>query len=816
MLQELRYSFRMLVKAPGFTAVAVLTLALGIGANTAIFSAVNGIILRPLPYTDSSRLVAISGYKQFPGGIWATMNFSPEVWRKVREQTLAIEQMALYTSADFTLTGETAPEIVSGHQVSSDFFPTMGVHPIAGRPILPADTQPGAKPVAVMSYSLWRSRWGGDNGALQRTIMLNDKPYTIVGVMPPAFNYPADAESKTVWLPLIFLPDQKGNSGSLGATAVARLKKGAMLDAVNAQLKVISADLFPTLPVFGKGGEFRASALKRNFGDLDKALLILLGAVGFVLLISCVNVSGLLLSRGWGRRREVAIRDALGASRSRIIRQFMAESVLLAFCGGALGVFLSIWGVAWLRAITPVNAPEHGKFLVNANMLWFTLAVSLLAGILFGIAPAIQVSARRIGTSPKGSFGASLTGSLSREPRRLRSVLVIVEIALATMLVVGATLMVRSFEKLTSLNLGFRTDHLLTMRANFPKSLCDTRNTDSLAACQLAVSDVVHRMGAISGVQSAAVASTVPLSVWSVAVGLRIEGQKEEISLDSGALIADHLVSPDYFRTLGIRLLSGRSFNDSDTKGSSRVVLVDETFGHKYLGDHPLGQRIGGPPNKNGEPQWMEVIGEVSDTQDTRLDTPPSGEIYVPFAQSTYFQSANFIARTLANPMAVAPALRQAIWSVSKNTPITDLETMDQVVAESVAEPRFRALLLGAFCALGLVLAMVGIYGVISFSVTQRTREIGVRMALGAQPSNVLRMVLREGMLLAGVGILIGIGGTLALGRFLQSSLFGLKATDSATLIGVAVALALVALVASYIPARSAMRVAPMEALRYE
>lgn len=818
LIQDLGYGLRMLRKSPGFTVVAVLTLALGIGANTAIFSAVNGILLKPLPYSDSSQLVDLMGVKRFPGRVEGTINFSPAVWQRVRAQTPAIAQMALWSRGEYTITGDSAPEFVSAAQVSSDFFPLLGVRPLAGRPILPGDTQPAAKPVAVVSYALWRSRWGGYSSALNRTVTLDGKAYTIVGVMPPGFTYPISTVQnggEGVWLPLVLSPGQKDE----GAYPVARLKKGVSLAAANAQLKTVSSRMSADFSGWMAGGELRARALQKNFSDLDNALLILFGAVGFVLLIACFNVSGLLLARGWARHREVAIREALGASRVRIVRQFLTESILLALAGGAVGLLFSLWGVHVLRAITPTNLPEHGHFELNANVLWFTLAISLLTGVLFGLAPAVQASPWRAGAAIRDGFG-SLARSSSRRPRRLRSALVVVEIALAVVLIIGATLVARSFEKLTSVKLGFRTDHIVTLKAKFDKPICDRRNPKSFAGCQAAILDVLDHMRRISGVQSAAATSTIPLDGrWSLVVDLKIEGQARGFSLDSGAVIATRVVSPDYFQTLGISLLSGREFTDGDTTASERVAVVDEVFASKYLGDRALGRRISSGGSESDIPKWMEVVGVVASAHDTDLQQAPSGEIYFPFAQADYLyllSYTNFIVRTAADPTVMTPLLRQAIWSENENTPITDVETMDQIVSSSVAEPRFQALLLGSFGALGMLLAMVGIYGVISYGVTQRTREIGVRIALGARPGNVLRMVIREGMLLAGAGVIAGIAGALALGRVLQSLLFEIKPTDPTTFVGVAVALALVAMAACYIPARRAMKIEPMEALRHE
>ena len=818
LLQDVRYALRMLLKSPGFTAVAVLTLALGIGANTALFSAVNGILLKPLPYASPSQLVDLTAVKDFASGIQGMWNFSPDTWQKVRAQTPVIAQLAFWDRDQYTMTGDAAPQLIPAAQVSSEFFPLLGTKPLIGRPILPGDTQPGAKPVAVISYALWRSRWGGSNAALNQAIVLDDKTYAVVGVMPPGFVYPISTvqSEEGVWLPLILSSAQSGEPRH----PVARLKNGVSLAQANAQLSTVSPRILTSAlnKEFGGmwgGTHFAAHALEKRFSDLDKALLILLGAVGFVLLIACVNVSGLLLARGWARQREVAIREALGASRIRIVLQFLTESILLALAGGAMGLLFAIWGVRVLRAITPQDLPEHGHFVLNANILWFTLAVSLLTGILFGLAPAFQASSRRVGGTIRDGFG-SLAGTSSRRPRRLRSALVVVEIALAVILVIGATLVARSFERLTRVKLGFRTDHIITMDVNFSKSICDPDDGKKLAGCKAAIFDALQRMKSISGVQSAALTSDVPLMRWSLTLNLKIEGQAQEITLGSGVLLSSRSVSPEYFRAFGIPLLSGRAFADSDIVDSQPVAIVDEAFAKRYFGGHALGRRISTGEDKEKHPEWMEIVGVVATSRDTDLQASTSGEIYQPYSQMDYLRDSNFIARTSADPVGMLPALRQAIWSEDKEAPITDVETMDQIVSSSIAEPRFQAILLGSFGALGLLLSMVGIYGVISYGVTQRTREIGVRMALGAQPANVLRMVIRESMLLAVAGIVAGIAGALALGRVLQSLLFEVKPTDPATFVSVAIALALVAAAACYIPARRAMRVDPMEALRYE
>jgi putative ABC transport system permease protein len=805
-LQDMRFGLRMLRKNPGFTAIAVLTLALGIGANAAIFSAVNGILLRQLPYSDASQLVTIEATKTWKiagRDIMGSVVLSSDVWEQVEKQTPAIGRMAPYENGALAITGDAAPEEISAVYVSNDFFPLLGVRPLAGRPILAGDTEPGARPVAVATYALWRERWGGDARAIGRSIVLNQKAYTLIGVMPPQFDFGLYSQAKGVWVPNVANPGKLPES----STAVARLKKGVTLEGVNAQLRAISPRFSKDLSRFGSGMTFGASSVQTNVSDLSDALLALLGAVGFVLLIACVNVSGLLLARGWARQREIAIREALGASSIRIVRQLLTESVLLALGGGALGLLFSIWGVHVLRAITPADLPEHGHFDLNSNILWFTLAVSLLTGILFGLAPAMQASSRRSGTAIRDGFG-SLAGTSSRRPWRLRSVLVVVEIALAVILVIGATLVARSFEKLSSVKLGFRTDHIITMDANL--------GIRSLPGSKAAVFDVLDRMRRISGVQDAAVTSVVPLrGPWSVADDLKIEGHAEDVGLNAGALIASRSVSPDYFRAYGISLLSGRGFTNADTADSQKVAIVDATLAEKYLGNRALGRRISAEKDKKGNPEWAEIVGVVQNARDTDLFRP-TGEVYFPYAQADHFQGANFVVRTSANPALVLPTLRRAVWSEDKEAPITDVETMDQIVSDRVAEPRFQAILLGSFGGLGLILAIGGIYGVVSYGVTQRTREIGLRLALGAQRGNVLRMVIREGITLAGLGIVIGVAGALALTRFLQSLLFEVKPTDPTTFACVGLLLLIVAVAACGIPARRAMRIDPMVALRYE
>lgn len=819
LFQDLRYGARMLVKNPGFTTLAILTLALGIGANSAIFSAVNGILLRHLPFPHPEELVQLSANKVFAGsGVEVGMMFSPSTWQDVRDQSPAIARLAMYAPKQFALTGETAPEIVSGAEVSNDFFQLLGVPPLLGRIVGPADTQPGQERVVVLTYGLWKEL-RGDAQILGRTITLNEQTYTVIAVMPPEFDYAIGEQRsrKGVWVPLIeYARDKK--DAEAGVNVVARLKRGISLAAFDAQLKTVTSRITPQLPEFMRGANLEARNVKPDFGDIQKSLAILMGAVTFVLLIACVNVSALLLGRSFTRQREVAVREALGASKLRIMRQFLTESILLAAAGGCAGIVFAFGGAHALRVIAPPDTVGVDRVQINTDVLWFTLAVTLLTGIVFGMVPALQASAKRSGAALNESLSGSLSKYQSRS-RRLRGALVAFEIALAVILVIGATLVARSFEKLATVELGFRTDHILTMSMTPSPSVCHPGKLDNLDRCILAATEVVRRLRGLPGIETAAVLSSLPLKPSLVAMSLEVEGQKDRAGLEAGSMIAERYVSPEYFQAMGLRLLGGRNFNNTDTKPAPRVAIVNQSFAQRFYSGNAIGRRFnnGNGNSDKGASRWIEVVGVVSDSRDFQLEAKPSPEYYLAFAQSDYFEgSANLIVRTQADPLAMAGAVRRQIWSVDKNAPIAEVKTMDAIVSESVAAPRFRTLLLGAFGALGLLLAMVGVYGVISYAVTQRIHEIGVRMALGAQPRDVLRLVLGEGMLLSAVGIAAGAAGALALTKLLENQLYEIKPSDPVTFITVAVAVAATATLACYVPARRAMRVDPMVALRYE
>ncbi len=821
LLQDIRFAARMLRKSPAFTAVAILTLALGIGANTAIFSAVNGILLEPLPYADVSRLVSI-GTVKVASSTSLYDGVSAGEAKDVAAQCPAIGQIAEFESQSYTLTGQAAPQLLSGANVSGNFFTLLGVRPLLGRPVLHSDTTAGNDHAVVLSYGVWKSLLGGDPRWIGKKIELNDKQYVVLGVMPREFTYGAGDHG--VWLPRVPSLAEIANRASRSAQVVARLRPGATLAEAQAQLGTLSARLAAAYPKTDGGWKLSAEGVEQgelDYGVSRTLLLQLLGAVGFVLLIACVNVGALLLARGWARQKEVAIREALGATRLRIIRQLLAESVLLALAGAALGLLFSVWGIRLVHAAAPPDTPRLGNVQLDLNVLWFTLGISLVAGVLFGLAPAVQVSSRRPGTTFHESLTRALTGFSGRSSGKLRSALVVAEVALAVILVVGAALSVRSFENWAGVDWGFRTDHVLTMTVNFSKAVCDAGNKNSATQCHLAVRDILSRTRTIPGVKKVAVVSTIPHESVGPAMSVSIQGQTQKLGFSNGAPVFYWVVTPDYFDALEVEFIRGRAFASADSQDAGPVVIVDDTFAKKFLSDQPLGKQIsfvGLVPNaKNSQPEWMTVVGEVRNTQVFGPGAAPMPQFYVPYAQSAQNKSiANLIVRTASDPMTMAAAVKRQVWSVDKDAPITNLKTMDQVVAQQYAQPRFQALLLGSFAALGLVLAMVGIYGVISYGATQRTHEIGIRLALGAQRRHVLGMVIREGMLMAGAGVAVGICGAFALDRVLHSLVFEISPADPATYAGVAISVLIVALAACYIPARRAMCVEPMVALRHE
>ncbi len=819
--QDLGYGWRMMRKSPRFTAVAILTLALGVGANSAIFSAVNGILLRPLPYADSSRLVTIHREQIAYGITFGQL-------REIEQQCTALERMVTYTSRRLLLTGGATPKLVGAAYVSSDFFSLLGVKPLLGRPILPEDTQPGNDRVSVLNYGLWTEQFGGDPGIVGQVISVGRTPYTVIGVMPREFgvgiwgSYPVgvgiyDGSYEGMWVPRD--PSPAALNREAGPILIARLKEDATLAQAKAQVEPLSSRFATAYPARAKGLNLKAQSFDPGIDPrVRTGLLILLGAVGFVLLMACVNVTSLLVARSWTRQRELAIRKALGASRLRIFRQLLAESLLLALTGGALGLFLSRWGIHLLRVIAPPYTPRLDRIRLDANVLGFTMGISLLVAVLVGLAPALQASSRRTGDALRGGLGGAFAGNRMRPSHRLRSALVVLEVLLAVIVVVGGALMGRSFYRLMSVNTGVSARHVLKMQVRLSDLVCN--NEDRATNCQTAARDVLDGIRSLPGVQQAALSDGGPFSggmgighyPGSGRSGLYFEGL-EGNQLPEDQWITCRSVTPGFFDALGIRLLKGRGFEPKDL--NSRVAIVSQAFARKYMPGDPLGKRFSINEDEDGRHSWMEIVGVVNDVRDRAVRELPSPVYYKPLV---FIGTEGFgvIAQTSSNPMPQIPAIVRVVQSVDKEALITQIETVDQILANSAAEPRFQTALVGSFGALGLILAIIGIHGVISYSVVQRTHEIGVRMALGAQRSDILHMILREGMLLAIAGIAIGMGGALALTRVLRSMLFEIEPTDPATFVGVAIFLTIAALAASYLPARRAVKVDPMVALRHE
>jgi putative ABC transport system permease protein len=808
--QDLRYALRTLRRKPVFTFVVVLTLALGIGANTAIFNVTYGILLKPLPFPDSSRLVQI----------WATTN--PSLGRFIfmhgRELDAIVahgqtfEKVAGYVEGHAKLTGSGIPENVNSPLVSGDFLEMLGVRPVLGRRISSGDIQPGHNQVALLSYRLWQRRFNGDSDVLGKTITLEvlnhvdepvKEPFTVIGVLPAVFPLP-NAGGIDLTIPMV--PWENGPGQVI---AVGKLKQGVTLAQADADLSVIAAGLAAQYPDKDKGLQLSAGTLlNRMSGQYTTRLFILLGAVSFLLLLACVNVSSLLIARSWERKREVGVRETLGATRPRLIQQFLVESTFLALLGAALSLFVAYGASKLFVAIAPAGTPRLNEVGLDWTVFAYTLATSVVAGILFGIAPALLITRRGLHTSLKEA-GGSAAGFSTRRSHALRNSLVIAEIALAFLLVVGSSLALRSFAKLMNIDLGYRPDHLLTTYVNFPNvPTHDLENLNKVRDAHTAkMNEILHRVRALPGVQNAAYADWIPLHGLSQA-RMQPEGKRESVAIAKS-------VSQGFFETFGIPLVAGRFFDQSDTRNSPSVAVVNRKLAERYFEGSPLGKRLGTAHDMGGKQVWLRIVGEVADTRDSQPSRDAEPTFYTPMSQNASLLQALGV-RTNGNPLAVAEAVRQQIAAVAPDAMAIGIETMDEAVSAAVAEPRFQTQLLSAFGALALLLAVIGIYGVISSAAVQRTHEIGVRLALGAQRQNILFLILGEGFLLAVGGVAAGAAAALALTRYLRSLLFEVTPTDPTTFVAVAVILATVALCACYLPARRAMQVDPVIALRYE
>ncbi|HEX8140385.1 MAG TPA: ABC transporter permease [Pyrinomonadaceae bacterium] len=810
--QDLRYGVRMLLKSPGFTLVAVFALALGIGANTAIFSVVNAVLLRPLPFAEPERLVRLWGtfsQQSVPRGEgqYYDFNISPNDFADWRTQNRSFEAIAVFSSyGSVTLTGRDEPLRLRCPVVSTEYFSVLGVKPALGRFFLPEEEQVGKHRVVVLSYGAWQQKFGADPSVVGQTLTLNGSSYTVVGVAPKIFEQPRPTPSAEpdMWRPLA-LELEPGGRASHFLHAMARLKPGVSLQQAQADMDSITANLERQYPDSNLGRGVRLSSLHEAIvGNIRPALRVLLGAVGFVLLIACANVANLLLARSTVRQREMAIRTALGASRLRIVRQLLTESILLAAVGGGLGLLLALWATDLLTGLGGKDIPRLGAISLDGRILGFTLLVSLLTGIIFGLIPALESARPDLNVSLKEGGRANVGGG-----QRFRQFLIVSEVALSLVLLVGAGLMMRSFWRLQHVQLGFDADNLLTLDLSLPRTRYKQADEAALFQQQL-----VERLKALPGVTSAASSSVLPLSGGNSCDGMMIEG-RPLASAGEAPCVEVRQTSPDYLRAMGIPLLRGRQLTEQDKRDAPFVVVINEALARRFFaGTDPIGQRIS-HSDPSGPPVWRTIVGVAGDVRHFGLDAEPLPEFYEPQLQAPSW-GTSLVVRSASDPASVAAAVRAEVRRMDADLPVYNVKTMRELASESVAQPRFRTLLLAIFAAVALLLSGVGLYGVMSYWVTQRTREIGVRMALGAQASDVLRMVVGQGMMMAVVGVCVGLVASLALTRVIHSLLFGVSTTDPLTFAAVPLVLCVVAFLASYIPARRATRIDPMIALRYE
>ncbi|MCI0404243.1 MAG: ABC transporter permease [Acidobacteria bacterium] len=803
--QDVRYGVRQLARSPGFTAIAVLTLALGIGANTAIFSVVNAVLLRPLPHPEPERLTMVWLDNRDEG--WPEDLTSYPTYLDWRSQNRSFEDMAAFTPSEASLSGDGEPERVRSAVVSANYFSVLRVQPARGRIFRPEEEVPGAGRVVVLSAGLWQRRFAGSPDIVGQPVNLGGNPFTVIGVLPPGFEAPARTE---LWLPFSILPQQRLEArGSLWLYVVGRLKPDVPLAEAQAEMTAIARRLEQQYPdTMTNLGVNLVPLHTEVVGKVRPALLTILGAVVFVLLIACANVANLQLARTAARQRELAVRAAVGAGRSRLVRQLLTESLLLAMLGGVLGLLLALWGVETLRGVLPANVPRVEEISVDAGVLVFLLGATLATTLLFGLVPALRTTRLELNDSLKEGGRSATDGSHSR----LRSALVVGEVALALLLLLGAGLMLRSFQNLLAVNPGFRTGNVLTFDLNTSPS----KYPEPAQVSQF-YEQLFGRLKGLPGVEGVGAASDVPLSgsIWPNAAGFTLEGiarSPEDLRLSVNISV----VATDYFRTLGVPLVRGRFLGPEDSPESSPVLLINEAMARRYWPNQdPIGKRMKYGGGVDPTEPWRTIVGVVADVRDSELDRETRIASYLPHSQVPR-RAMTLVLRSSSDPMRMAPWVREQVWSLDSTMPVANLSTMEARLERSVAQRRFNLLLLGLFGVLALTIASIGIYGVIGYSVSQRRHEIGVRMALGAQRRDIFRHVVGQGIGLALLGIGIGLAGAFALTRFITGLLFRIEPTDPATLVVVSALLAGVAFLACFMPARRAARVDPMVALRYE
>lgn len=800
MLNDLRYALRQLIKAPSFTIVAIVTLALGIGACTAIFSVVNTVLLQPLDYSDPDRIVTIreTQLPQFPEFSVSPPNFLD--WEK---QASSYEYLAAFTGAPVNLTGEGEPQRLIAVKATAHYFDVYGLKPVLGRMLLPEEDAVGKNHVVVLSYSFWQRVFGGARDVVGRAIQLNGEPYNIVGVAPRGFGLASKVE---LWMPMAFKPDEISSEARGGhyINVVGKLKPGVTFSQAKAELTLIADQLAKQYPDPQKGwGIFMMPIQDYLVRDVKPVLYTLLGAVGCVLLIACANLANLLLARATARHREISIRAALGAGRGRLVRQLLTESVVLAVCGGAAGVFLAYLGLEALLSLAPPTLPRITEIRLDSGVLIFSLALSVVTGLVFGIAPAWLAARTDVNEALKqGTRGSTEGGARGR----LRSALVVVEVVFALVLLGGAGLLARSFMQLANVDPGFIPENATVLRLSLPgKKYAEKEQQTAFANALL------ERMKNLPGVQSVGITHSMPL-VSDYVLSFNVEGRPAVDPADSPSLNY-YSVTPDYFRAMGIRLVRGRVFTPQDDARAPRVAIINETMARQFFpNEDPIGKRVN---ISTGPDAWREIVGIVGDIKQYGVDKTTSAQAYEPFAQVP-FTSVNVVLRTKGAPAALLGSLRPTVYAIDKDQPVGVIRPLEEIMSESVARQRFAMLLLSVFSGVALVIAAVGIYGVMAYNVVQRTGEFGIRMALGAQQGDVLRLVLTQGGKLIGLGLVIGLLATLGAARAMGSMLFNISAFDPVTLTSITFLLGAVALVACFFPANRATKVNPIEALRAE
>ncbi len=809
--QDIKYGIRMLAKSPGFTAIAILTLALGIGANTAIFSVVNAELLRPLPFRDSSRLASVSTSNSRRHSTAGSMSY-PD-FLDLQAQNQVFEKMAAYTDGSFTLTGIEQPAHIVGSSVSASLFDVLGVTPELGRTFRADEDQPHHHSV-ILSHQLWMARFAGDPGIIGRSIALDRDAYTVVGVMPASFQYPLARQSSTLWTTMSPLLESSDNSPAMAQQrgahflrSIARLKPGISVAQAQVGMDVIMASLSKQYPDTNKyWGAHVVSEQDRMTRSIRPALFVMMIAVGFVLLIACVNVANLLLARATARTREIAIRAALGAGRNRLVKQLLTESLLLALFAGGLGLLLARWGSEILVRLSPEQLPRTSEIRVDGPVMAFTLGIAVLTGLLFGLAPAMHVSHSNIVDSLKEG---ALSTTASKARFGLRSSLVVVEMALALVLLVSAGLLIRSLVHMQQVNPGFDARNVMTASIDVP----DAKYSDPQKAEFFR--NLIPKLSALPGVQAAAAVYPLPMSGDEIRTTFQIEGRPVSKSEEPASSVRD--ITPNYFATMRIPLLQGRDFDSRESADSTPVVIINQALARQYFsGESPLGKHIKpGVSSGPGEPVMREIVGVVGNVKFSDLTSEWMPESYLPSAQLP-FGSMTLVARSTQDPHGLAKMMTQTVQSVDQDMPTYAAKTIQEYLDGTLSVPRFNTSLLALFAGLAMLLTAVGLYGVISYSVAQRTHEIGIRMALGAKPQDMLGLIVGQGLKLGLLGVGIGVVAAVGLTHFLSSLLFGVTATDPLSFAGVIVLLLVVVLAACYFPARRAMRVDPMIALRHE